>query len=248
VVVKGGEIFYFRRNFYLQDGILVFNENQDRFDPILNARAVIREVDENGELVRIYLVADNMSLLNFNPRFESEPFKSNQDIMALLGGNLFDSQDNNELLNNAIMLTSDVVSQFGFFQNLQDSVMKNLRLDMFSLRSQIVPNLIRDKFLPDEQRQYMNDASLAKYLDNTTLFIGKYFGNNFFLQGIIQMDYYGSSIDNLYFYPKFNIDTEVTLEWKSPVALIELSLYPDFLDPSDPLITSSLSLSWSFSY
>ncbi|MBI9100787.1 MAG: translocation/assembly module TamB domain-containing protein [Spirochaetales bacterium] len=247
VNVKGGEIFYFRRNFYLQDGIMIFNENQDRFNPILDARAVIREVDKNGELIKIFLIADSMPLLDFEPRFESNPYLTNQEIVTLLGANLFNSQENEVALNDAILLTSDVVSQFGFFQSIEDSVKDNLGLDVFSLRSQIVPNLIMERFLPGEE--LAKDASFARYLDNTTLFIGKYLGNDLFLQGVIQMDYYDANVvDDLYFNPKFNIDTEVTLEWKSPVALIELSLYPDFFDQSDSLLTSSLSLSWSFSF
>ncbi len=246
VGVKGGEIFYFRRNFYLQDGILVFNENQDRFDPSLDARAVIREVDKNGELVKIYLIADKTSLLNFSPRFESDPLRTNQEIVTMLGSNLFNSDESEVLLEDAILLTSDVVSQFGFFQGLEDSVKTNLGLDVFSLRSQIVPNLILERFLPSETE--INDTSFARYLDNTTLFIGKYLGRDLFLQSVIQMDYYGNTVDDLYFYPDFNIDTEITLEWKSPVALIEFSLYPDFFDTSDSLLTSSLRLSWSFSF
>ena len=247
VGVKGGEIFYFRRNFYLQNGIIVFNETQDRFNPILDAKALIREVDQNGELYKIYLIADNMPLNDFSPRFESDPYLTNQEIVTMLGANLFNSEENEVTLNEAILLTSDVVSQFSFMQNLQESVKNLLGLDVFSLRSQIVPNLIIERFLPEEGGGF--DASFARYLDNTTLFVGKYLGNDLFLQGVMQMDYYDANpVDDLYFAPRFNIDTEVTLEWDSPVALIELSLYPDLFDPTDALLTSSLRLSWMFSF
>ena len=248
VAVKGGEIFYFRRNFYLQEGIISFNETGYRFDPVLNTRAVLREVDDQGELVRIYLVAENMRFSQFNPRFESDPYRLETEILAMLGANLFESGGNENLLGDAILLTSDVVSQFGFVQGLQDSLREILNLDLFSLRTQIVPNLLMDRFFANSNETALGAGNLSRYLDNTTLFLGKYFGNDFFLQAMIQMDYYGNQYDEYYPVPVFNIDTEIALEWKSPLALIQLSLYPQFFREDEPWLTSSLGLSWSFSY
>ena len=48
VDIKGGEIYYFSRSFYINEGKIVFNENEDKFDPRLSARAELRDVTPEG--------------------------------------------------------------------------------------------------------------------------------------------------------------------------------------------------------
>ncbi|HUX19872.1 MAG TPA: translocation/assembly module TamB domain-containing protein, partial [Spirochaetia bacterium] len=71
--VKGGEVFYLRQNFYLRQGNIAFNEDQNKFDPIVNVRAELREVNAEGTPVSIFLVVNNKPLSQFAPSFESDP-------------------------------------------------------------------------------------------------------------------------------------------------------------------------------
>ncbi|MDR1893944.1 MAG: translocation/assembly module TamB [Spirochaetales bacterium] len=248
VSLRGGEIVFINRNFYLQEGALILNETQDQFDPLLNARALIREVDPNGQLIRIYLVAENMSLFRFNPRFESDPPRSSQDIMAMLGGGLLqDSGEEGFSYRPVINIAADFLSNLAVFRRFENTVARYLGLDVFSVRSQLVPNLILGRMEPSATTLNVQESGITRYLDNTTLFGGKYFGD-FFLQGILQMDYYGATQEGLRYASRFNMDVEIVLEWDSPLAKIEFGLYPNFTDPEKHPLSTSLSLSWSFSY
>ena len=248
VDIRGGEIFYFQRNFYLEDGRITFNETKERFDPVMNAKAALREIDTQGEIVKIYLIAENMTLTNFNPRFESEPYRQESEILAMLGQNLFDTTEGTQLLGDALLITSDVVGQFGFIQGIQNALRELLRLDLLSLRTQVLSNLLVNRLLNNGNNSLGADDSLSTYLDNTTLILGKYFGQDFFLQALVQMDYYGNQASQVYPNSVFNIDAEVSLEWKSPLALIQFNLYPNFFDKDKDPLSTSLGLSWSFSF
>lgn len=247
VMLKGGEIFYFRKNFYIEEGTIRFTETEDRFDPLLNARAVLREVDSTGDLIKIYLIAENVSFKQFNPRFESDPYRTRSDIFAMLGANLVDPGDDGALLGDALLVSTDLISQFGFFQGIEDGFRNFLGLDVFSLRTQLLPNLIRYRFLNRGSSSF-DEEDFSRYLDDTTMFIGKHFGSNFYLEGMVRMDYYSSEYSIGQYYPEFYVDTQVTLEWKSPLAMVELNLYPNFFDRRRDWFNASLGLSWEFSF
>ena len=64
--LSGGDIFYFERNFYLKEGSVKFvNDANEKIDPLLSARAVIREVSSNSEMTKIYLIVDEAPLSKF---------------------------------------------------------------------------------------------------------------------------------------------------------------------------------------
>jgi hypothetical protein len=44
------------------------------------------------------------------------------------------------------------------------------------------------------------------------------------------------------------IDSEISLEWKTPLFLLELAVRPDFESPLESINNTSLGLSWGFSY
>jgi hypothetical protein len=44
------------------------------------------------------------------------------------------------------------------------------------------------------------------------------------------------------------VDTEITLEWKTPLALLEFSFMPDMTDLFGAPPALSLALSWGFSF
>lgn len=249
--VKSGEIYYFRQSFYLQTGSISFNEDQDKVDPILNARAEIREVDQNGRNVSVYLVVNDQPLSQFSPRFESDPPMSSSDILTLLGQNIYPQLSGQQTgLGSAVSFTGDILSQFSIMRAVEQKVRDLFGLDLFSVRTQILQNIISEKiFGAGPTFPNGSAASLGQYLDNTTLFLGKYLTNDLFLEAMISLrsnnaflSAYGGATNNLL------IDSELLLEWKTPLFLLQLSLLPDPTDLVPSQLTPSLSLSWGFSF
>ena len=246
--LDGGEIFYFQKNFYIKEGELKFiNVQKGDINPLLSARAEIRDINTEGEMSRIYLIVDQSPLNSFVPRFESDPTMSTAEIMALLGGNIFDSFESSSdvsSIESATLLVTDIFTQFALLKSVEDNLKSTFGLDLLSIRSSFLSNFIENTlFTPSDE---LSGDNFVNYLDNTTLFLGKYFTDDIFLQGMFQFDLYddtGYSED-----PELNFDSEITLEWEGPVANVELSFYPDFKDPVAGLNKTSVGLSWRFSY
>ena len=108
-------------------------------------------------------------------------------------------------------------------------------------------NILSERLIPDEDSFAGSAPSIGKYLDNTTLFLGKYFGEDLFLEALIQIStenrLTGSGLGE-----GLVVDSEVSLEWKTPLFLLELSVLPDFTDLFSSITNTSLGFSWEFSY
>ena len=72
VALRGGQVFYIQRNFFLKNGKIVFNEGTDRFEPRVTLLAELRDSNDAGP-VTITLRADNAPLSTFKPRLSSDP-------------------------------------------------------------------------------------------------------------------------------------------------------------------------------
>lgn len=237
VEIRGGEIFYFDRSFYLKRGSIRFDDALGEVDPWIDALAEIRERDQNNEEIKIYLEANNR-LSQFSPRFYSEPARPDMDIMGLIGGNIVDRFEDSSFGVSAVMLTSDIVGQFGILAPFERAVRRLLNLDLFSIRTQFLQNILVGKLVGE-------DAASGSFnpLDNTTLSLGKYLGTDLFVQALVRFqatDVVGSA---------YNIQTEgeLNLEWTTPFFLLEWTFaprHPENLFLSD----NSIGLSWKFSY
>ncbi|MCK4542262.1 MAG: translocation/assembly module TamB domain-containing protein [Spirochaetales bacterium] len=246
ISIRGGQIYYFKRNFYIREGLISFNEDQTKFDPVLTARAEIREISTSGEDIKISLIVDGDPFSRFSPRFVSSPPMSGSEIVSLLGASIL-SQEGDLSLGSAIMLTSDIVGQFGVIQTFEERIKDLLHLDLFSIRTQMLSNVLLEKVLEPERGEGVENSSIGRYLDNTTLFLGKYFGEDLFLEALIQISTEnrlpGSGLGE-----GLLVDSEVSLEWKTPLFLLELSVLPDFTDLFSSITNTSLGFSWEFSY
>jgi len=236
VGIQGGEVFYFDRSFYLKEGLISFNENQEDFDPRVKILAEIREQDEKGEEVKIYLNADN-KLSQFSPRFYSDPSKSDVEIMSMIGGSIFGKAQEQGIGVSAVMLTSELVSQFGILRPFERAVRDYLGLDLFSIRTQVIQNLILEKIL----------GNVTNPLDNTTLSLGKYLGNDLFLEMLVRLKTMALPSSDIYYFSGITSDVEINLEWTTPFFLMEWSLIPKH--PEDLFLSdNSLTLKWRYSY
>ena len=195
IKIRGGEIFYFERNFYIRSGQLVFRENELRFAPRLTARAESRDRNENGP-VTISLIAENAPLFDFTARFESSPPLSQMEILTLMGQSLTGSQTDDTGANQRekamafVNSGADMLAQFTVGRWVERQVRNFFQLDMFSFRTQIAQNLFFNAFPGTMQQPVDRNGVLGNYLlDNTTLLGGKYIGQDLFLQGMLSMRY-----------------------------------------------------------
>jgi hypothetical protein len=194
IKIRGGEIFYFERSFYIRSGLLVLRENELRFSPRLTARAETRDRNEDGPIT-ISLIVDNAPLFDFTARFESSPPLSQMEILALMGQSLPGSQidggaatpqkDMMAFLNSG----ADMLAQFTFGRFIERRMRNFLQLDMFSFRTQFFQNAIFSVVPGLTQQPVDRQSQLGNYLDNTTLFGGKYISPDMFVQGMVTMRY-----------------------------------------------------------
>lgn len=250
VNIKYGGIYYFQKSFYLSEGLIGFDENESKFDPLLAFTAQIKEVDAEGEVVNISLIQDKLPVSQFAPRFESDPPLSDVEIFSILGAGVFTDIGNEQIdLTSALLLTGDLVAQFAIIRNIEKKVRNIFNLDLFSLRTQMIQNLLLDRFIQKESvDQEVYSESFGRYLDNTTLYLGKYIGDDIFLQALLQINNLQFIDTDLYATNKLLIESTISLEWQTPLFLLGFSVKPDFVDPVSSIHNTSLELSWGYSY
>lgn len=246
ISLRGGEVFYFQRSFYIRSGQLAFNENEIRFDPRIALRAEIRDRTANGP-VTISLIIDNAPLSNFTPRFISEPPLSQIDIFALLGQNVLGSETANtasSLQDAVLSASSDLLAQFNVVRVFEQNIRDTLSLDMFSIRTQVLQNaLLQASGLVSTPVD--RTASLGNYFDNTTLYLGKYFGPDFFVQSMVSLRYDPEKENSLF--GGLTVEPEVGAELRSPLFTVNWNFVPK---AGDPLFikSQSVTISWKWSF
>lgn len=252
IEIRGGQIYYFSRSFFLREGSITFNENQDRFDPVLNARAELREITSTGEDVSIFLVADNTRLSNFTPKFESQPPLSNTEIFALLGQTLATELGGENMgVSSALVHTGGYIfSQLRFMRSFEAKIKELLNLDLFSIRTQMIENLLLAGVFGENVGPQYDDpnTNFGRYLDNTTVFLGKYLSEDIFLEAMVSLRVNDPTYEENYADEGFTIDTEISVEWKTPLALLELTFLPNVQDLFGKPPGVRLALSWGFSF
>ena len=264
VKLRSGEIFYVNRNFFIRHGNIVFKETESSFNPIFSARADIRDRVDAGPVV-ISMIVNNQPLLDFIPRFESNPSISQLEIYSILGQNfgVAQGEDNSEqaqrflLSSTADVLThligtSDVLSQFVFFRQFERQVRDTVGFDMFSVRTRFIQNLavtgVSGALNTSRQGQPNVDrdvrsGSLGNYFDNTSVFIGKYIGQHMFISymGTLKYDENSDVLGGVRF------EQDIGIELDSPFVNIRWDFFPN--NPQNWWVTDhSITLSWSMSF
>jgi hypothetical protein len=167
---------------------LSFNETNEQFDPLISARAEARDRTDEGP-VTISMIVDNSSLRSFTPRLESNPPLSQAEILSLLGQNFAGtpSEDPNESIRSMVYASGDFLTQFYAVRRFERVVRDFLHMDMFSIRTQLLQNvLIQATGLQDPVD---TNGRVGNYFDNTTVFLGKYFGPDIFGQAMLSFRY-----------------------------------------------------------
>ncbi|MDY0290227.1 MAG: hypothetical protein RBR15_15480 [Sphaerochaeta sp.] len=244
---RSGEIYYFQKNFFITEGSLTLHTDalsgSSTVQPRINLRAKLTDFDRGGNRVDIFMVLRDSSLTNLNPQFESIPSKDVNEILEIMGQSILPSgaygQVNLFSVVSLAAAATDVAGKLGYINTgnntaLTESIRISLGLDLFSLRSNVVQNILFDA-LPGSNLS-TGFSPLARYLNNTTIFMGKYIGKNYFLQALIHLSATDrSKIKRSFVAPDLAIDLELSMEWNNPLGTFsfftqpnELSLYNIF--------------------
>jgi hypothetical protein len=200
--------------------------------------------------MRIFLDADS-TLSKFTPRFSSDPPRSDTYIMAMIGAPFVARAETQGLGISAALMSSDVISQTWLLRPLEQRLRDVLKLDMVSVRTQIVQNLLVQRLF----------GTTLNPLDNTSVSLGKYLGNDLFLEMLVRLQtpsvagYIGPPVGlppspnptlpspGIGLVPQF----ELSMEWATPFFLLDWSFQPQH--PETMFLTDqSLSFSWRISY
>jgi hypothetical protein len=236
VAIRNGEIFYFQRSFYIQEGILSFNETNEQFDPRISARAEARDRTNDGP-VTISMIVDSSPLRSFTPRLESNPPLSQFEILSLLGQNFAGtpSEDPNESIRSMVYASGDFLTQFYAVRRVERVVRDFIHMDMFSIRTQFLQNALIQ--LTGLQDPVDRNVGLGNYFDNTTVFLGKYFGPDIFGQAMLSFRYdenrttFGDiSQSGLTLGGGVSLEAELGVELRGPLFDIQVNFAPRRLE------------------
>jgi len=269
VKIRSGELYYFDRNFYIRQGNMVLKENETKFDPRISARAEIKDRSESG-IVTISMIINNQSLFSFEPRFEASPSMTQLEIYSLLGQNfnIVQGEEDNETRNRMLLSSTtdlatqliantDIMSQFVIMRQFERQVRNTMKLDMFSVRTKFFQNVIvtgvsaglnqsSNQNTVDRNRNQTNSGLLwGNFIDNTSVFIGKYISKDMFVQSMITLKYdENSRLGGL------TTELDFGIELQSPFVNIRWDFYPDFFPyhPENLPIGNSITLIWSKSF
>ncbi|MGI5097837.1 translocation/assembly module TamB domain-containing protein [Treponema socranskii] len=242
--LRSGDIAYLNRNFYLRQGLLRFSDTDEAFNPRITVRAEVRERDANGGDIRIILTAENQPLLDFNPQVSSIPAKSEAEIRTLLGQIVAADSGN---MRDIFIATTDYAVQSTIGRAIENKLRDWLNFDIFSVRTTVLQNTLRMGFSGDLSRR---DLSAGNFLDNSTVYIGKYFGSVLYADALMHLVYDKTRVDDSTTVQGITFQPEFGFELEAPFVNIRWDMTPDITAILNNVIVPStaLTLSWRFSF
>lgn len=266
IALKTGQVYYFQNDFIIKEGSVDLSErnmpgSEGTLPVVLNLRAEITDYDSDGNKVVISLILQNTTLDNINPRFSSNPSKSENEILAMLGQSVLASG----ALDRTLSLSSvakfaatarEALTRVGVLESnknysITGTVRSALGLDIFSARSNILSNVIIDA-LPGEITGRADVSILARYLDRTSLFAGKYIGEDWFVKVRLMLKADSnvklSKTVGHFLAKDLILDTEISLDWETPMGTLSVFTQPQELSVFDILDTIGFSVTKQIQY
>lgn len=246
--IKTGDIFYLDRGFRITEGLLAFNETSKKFNPALSFRAETRVKDEEGEDVQVALVYNAPIMSDFNPTIETVPPRS--DILTLFGRAVapYPNSQDNQMTRRLLLATSGLFGQMGIVQPFEDALEEGLNLDMVSIQTDIIENTLAEGLIRNaDSESTSGPQSLGRYLDNTSMYVGKYVGNSLFFSGTVSANYLEDRRSNSIF-EGLGFRASIDLEMVTPFFSILWSYSPNPLGNEGFVVDNVITLKRRFSY
>ncbi len=240
---KSGDVTYLNRNFYIKAGNIKFNKD-DIANPTITVTAETRERDDRGQTVKIVMSVEDQKLLNLNPHFSSVPAKSENEIRALLGQIIVADSDS---AGDFLFAASDYAIQSTVVRQAENKLRDLLNFDIFSLRTNVLQNTYNYSIARNSSKEKI---SLGNFLDNTTVYIGKYLGSSLYVDAMLHVSLEDGNVSDIASAGKMLFQPEFGMELESPFANIRVNMAPDInaLLKNQFVPSASLTLSWKFTY
>lgn len=246
ISLRSGDIAYLSRNFYLKNGTMRFNKNETTFNPLITLTAETREKDENGNDVRLILSAVNQYLFDFSPQISSIPAKSETEISQMLGQIVVGDSKN---ISGFLLSAGDYALQSTVGRNVENKLRDFFNFDILSIRTSVLQNALKLSLSTNSDSE-KKALGIGNYLDNSTVYIGKYFGSALYADALLHWTYDESRVDDRTTVGGLIFKPEIGLEMESPFANIRWNMAPDItaLMNSKLVASTSVTLSWKFSF
>ena len=181
--------------------------------------------------------------------------KTENEILAMLGQSVMSSGALDQNLSLSSLATfaataTETLTRVGMLESnknysITGIVRNSLGLDIFSARSNILSNIIIDA-LPGELAGRGDISLLARYLDGTSLFAGKYIGLDWFIKIRLMLKAdnrvrLSSNVGN-FLSKDLILDTEISLDWDTPMGTWSMFTNPRELSVFDILDTIGFSV------
>lgn len=239
ISIRGGEIFYFQKYFFITSGSIIFDD-PNVFNPKISLRATLRDYTSDSERVEIYLVMKDNTFDNLSPTLESSPVMELNEIMAILGQNILpqSAYGNVSFGSVASLVTEgfDILSRLGIVTNvsnplssLSTSLKEVFGVDSFSLHSNILNNIITDSITSATSTVSNEYSMMARFLSGTTLNLGKYITQNLYLQALVYLQTTSDKSAYTIISDDLSLDTEISLEWSNEAFNVTFFTSPQYL-------------------
>ncbi len=240
---KSGDLAYLNRSFYIKSGNIKFNK-EDIANPTITVNAETREKDSSGQTVKIVMAVEEQALLDMQPHFSSIPAKSENEIRSLLGQIVMADSDS---AGDFLFAASDYAIQSTVVRSAENKLRDLLNFDIFSLRTNVLQNTYNYSIARNTSKEKI---SIGNFLDNTTVYIGKYLGSSLYVDAMLHVSFEDSNVNNIASAGKMLFQPEFGMELESPFANIRVNMAPDInaLLKNQFVPSASLTLSWKFAY
>lgn len=241
IKLKSGKINYLNRTFKIEDASVQFDGTG--FNPLINLTSYFSTRDKDKNNVKVYL-SMNDRLLSFKTRFYSFPQLSENELNQLLGlpaTQTFDNESDFARTTNdleSIQNTTNYLGNTFLFSPLENIARRGLNLDTFSLNTEIFGNILS------------SNTGLVDMLDNSSLSIGKYIFEGFYIESMMTFNKKSDTNDSIFLtLPNtnygFNLQLQVLLEL--PFVSLGYSVKPrDLTNITDMEQTISIESGFKF--
>ena len=251
IQVRGGEIFYFQKYFYITSGSISFDD-PNRFNPKINLRATLRDYSSSTEKVEIYLVLKDCTFDSLSPTLESSPVMELSEIMEILGQSILPSSTYGSVSVSSVasLVTEgyDILSRLGIvtsgnpLSSLSSSLKKVFGVDSFSLHSNILNNIVADTISQATNTLSTVYSPMARFLNGTTLNVGKYITRNLYMLLMVHLEATGDRTSYTIISDDLALDTEFSLEWANSAFNVTFFTRPSYFSFDSVLSTFGFSI------
>ena len=152
---------------------------------------------------------------------------------------------------------SDILGSGGDFfiqstvmRRVENTLRELLNFDIFSIRTNILQNSLK---LSMSENTKNKQLGFGNFIDNSTVYMGKYFGSSIYVDSMLHWSYdenkinNGTSVNGIIFQPEFGF------EMTSPFVNIRLGVAPDIDSLQKGLLntwvpSTSMTLSWKLAF